>query len=94
MAGIANIFFLASLQGHHKVARISTVLHEWQLPGLDPNHVVSNFEYLFKFLFVYSYEVVTFDLCVCFSPFWYQNNEGGNVKQDILLVWPNEKNYL
>ena len=43
MAGIANIFFLASLQGHHKVARISTVLHEWQPPGLDPNHVVSNF---------------------------------------------------
>ena len=82
MAGIANIFFW---QGHHKVARIST---EWQPPGLDPNQVVSNVAYLFKFLFVYSYEVVTFDPCVCFSPFWYQNDEGGNVKQDILLVWP------
>ena len=64
------------------------MLHEWQPPELDPNHVVSNFAYLFKFLFVYSYEVVTFDPCVCFSPFWYQNDEGGNVKQDILLVWP------
>ena len=69
------------------------MLHEWQPPGLDPNHVVSNFAYLFRFLFVYSYEVVTFDLCVCFSPFWYQNDKGGNVKQDILLVWPNLLSY-
>ena len=38
----------------------------------------------------YTYEVMTFDLCVCFSPFWFQNDEGGNVKQDILLVWPND----
>ena len=54
MAGIANIFFLASLQGHHKVARISTVLHEWQPPGLDPNHVVSNFAYYFCLSFFLS----------------------------------------
>ena len=55
MAGIANIFFWQVCKDvHHKVARISTVLHEWQPPGLDPNHVISNFAYayLFKFLFV------------------------------------------
>ena len=31
-------------------------------------------------------EVVTFDPCVCFSPFWYQNDEGGNVKHGVALL--------
>ena len=56
---------------------------EWQPPGLDRKDPDNLFKVL-KFVFVYSYEVMTFDLCVPPPPpsFWYQNDEGGGMEQE------------